>query len=134
MQLRTHHNERNQNVEHDKDSDRRGDIGLRLVQRHVGKHGLARENRRSNVWDSQTQNYRVRETMQCLRCEDWCTMLEEVHTSRELWLIANAVWMGRADRQRRYLHLARPVLLDIGDAERTDGDETDADDERDEDE
>ena len=45
-----------------------------------------------------------------------------------------AIRKCRADRRRRYLHLARPVLLDIGDAERTDGDETDADDERDEDE
>ncbi len=36
----THHNERNQNVEHNKDGDRRADVGLRLVQRHVGEHGL----------------------------------------------------------------------------------------------
>jgi hypothetical protein len=37
-------------------------------------------------------------------------------------------------RQRRYLHLTRPVLLNVCDAKRADGDEADADDEGDEDE
>ncbi len=51
----THHNERNQNIEHDKDSDRRADIGLRLVQRHVGEHGLSA---RARVLDGTSRQIR----------------------------------------------------------------------------